>query len=33
MRQDLLAWLPFGCVAAAVVNGLARHEQPAPKDS
>jgi hypothetical protein len=31
--RTLLGWLPFTGVAAAVVNGLARHQPPALKDS
>lgn len=26
--SSLLAWLPFACVAAVVVNGLVRHREP-----
>ena len=31
--SSLLAWLPFVCVAAVVVNGLVRHREPLPRDS
>ena len=31
--SPLLAWVPFVCVAAVVVNGLVRHREPVPKES
>lgn len=31
--SSVLAWLPFVCVAAVVVNGLVRHREPRPRDS